>query len=208
MSDEPLSGLRHTLGTILSLLEASGSGGVVIGGVAAATLGQPRFTHDIDLCAALTSEELPGFYAAAAARGLQPRTADYIAFSKLHRMILLRDVERNTDVDISMAALPFEFEAIARALSVDMEGLKVPIVSPEDLIIMKAVAKRPQDREDIARVLDSHPGVDLARVRFYLPQFADALDDPEIVNGFERQVREWVDRREQDSHHRWPPPGR
>ena len=205
MYDQPLAALHATLATILSLLRDSNQRAVVIGGVAAATLGQPRFTHDVDLCATLTNQDLRAFYQAAAERGLQARMADFVEFSKRSRMILLHDVGTDTDIDISMAALPFELEAIERALALDVGGLVVPIVSPEDLIIMKAVAKRPQDRADIQAVLDSHPGLDLARVRFYLPQFADALDDPEIVEGFERQVREWHERREQDARHPWPP---
>lgn len=105
-------------------------------------------------------------------------------------MILLVDDETGTTIDLSMAVLPFEFEAIARANQVMSDALAVPVLSVEDLLVMKALAHRPQDVADIFAILRVQTNIDLRRVRRYLKQFADALDDPEVVESFERIYRQ------------------
>jgi hypothetical protein len=65
-------------------------------------------------------------------------------------------------VDISFGALPFEEEAIARAVEGKVGKIRLPLPTPEDLVIMKAVAHRPRDAVDIEAVLDAHPKLDSA----------------------------------------------
>ena len=43
----------------------------------------------------------------------------------------------------------FEHDVIGRATVVDVGGRSVPVASVEDLLVMKALAGRPQDEEDI-----------------------------------------------------------
>ena len=52
--------------------------------------------------------------------------------------------------------------------------------APEDLIILKAVAHRPKDMADIQAIADSHPGLDDGRIRFWVEQFGEALDTPDL----------------------------
>jgi hypothetical protein len=56
----------------------------------------------------------------------------------------------------------------------------------EDLLIMKAVAQRPQDLRDIEGLLDAHPDTDLERVLATVREFAAALTMPDLLDGFER----------------------
>jgi hypothetical protein len=66
----------------------------------------------------------------------------------------------------------------------------VPVVRPEDLIIYKAVAWRPQDRQDVERLLASYgQSVDLDRIRKVVSEFADALDQPERVLDLDQLLR-------------------
>jgi hypothetical protein len=58
--------------------------------------------------------------------------------------------------------------------------LRLRLPTPEDLIIMKAVAQRPKDLEDIQAISVSHPDLDRARVQFWVEQFGQALDLPEL----------------------------
>ena len=50
------------------------------------------------------------------------------------------------------------------------------MVTPEDLIIMKAVAHRRQDMEDIQAVIERHPNLDRQRIRLWVQQFAEVLE--------------------------------
>jgi hypothetical protein len=106
--------------------------------------------------------------------------------------LLVSHKSTGIDVDISLAALPFEKESIARAKWMDVGGLSLPLPTPEDLIIMKAVAHRPRDLADIESVLDAHPKLDLRRVRRWVREFSTALEMPDILKDLEAILgRRW-----------------
>jgi hypothetical protein len=107
-------------------------------------------------------------------------------------VLLLRHEPSGIHVDVTMAGLPFEEEAIRRGRSRPTRGVPVPIPlpTPEDLVIMKAVAHRPRDIADIEGILDLHPGIDKARVRRCVADFAELLEAPELVADLERLLEE------------------
>ena len=45
---------------------------------------------------------------------------------------------------------------------------------------MKAIPRRPQDVQDIERLLQVYPDLDRDRVRFWVQAFADVLETPEV----------------------------
>jgi hypothetical protein len=45
---------------------------------------------------------------------------------------------------------------------------------------MKAIANRPRDLLDIQAVIDSHPNLDRQRIKYWVTQFAEALEMPEL----------------------------
>jgi len=59
-----------------------------------------------------------------------------------------------------------------------LQRLRLP--TPEDLIIMKAVAHRPKDLVDIQAIAANYPDLDKERIRFWVVQFGEALDLPEL----------------------------
>jgi hypothetical protein len=59
-------------------------------------------------------------------------------------------------------------------------GLTLNLPTPEDLIIMKAVAHRPKDLLDIEGIVQSQPTLDKERIGFWVKQFADLLEKPEL----------------------------
>ena len=89
-------------------------------------------------------------------------------------------------MDVSCGALPFEEEVIARATRVDVGGLVVPLATPEDLIVMKAIAHRGRDMADIEAILDAQPKLDVNRVRRWVGEFAAVLEMPEIADDLEK----------------------
>jgi len=64
---------------------------------------------------------------------------------------LLRDGELPIDVVVGSAA--WQRRAITRARSVDFLGIRIPVASARDLILLKLFAGSPQDRWDITRLL-------------------------------------------------------
>jgi len=192
---EWLSPLASALRDVVALLRDTGIRNVVIGGVAASTMGKPRLTHDVDLTVELDDDQIEMLFERATGYGFLPRVADPEAFARLSRMVLLLHVPSQVYVDIAIAGLPFESEAIDRSWHVSLAGIDIAVASPDDLVIMKAVAGRPTDLEDIKFVMEGHPELDFGRVRLYLEQFAEALDAPEVLTRFlEKAAREKTDR--------------
>jgi len=162
--------------------------GIVIGGLAVALLGRPRVTRDIDALVLLEEEHWPAFLDAGRQFGFAPREADVLAFAHEARVLLLRHQPTAINIDVTLGHLPFEEEAVARATVVRVAGTSVPLPTPEDLVIMKAVAHRERDLLDIEGLMAAHPDLDLKRVRRWVRSFADALEMPEIYDDMQQRL--------------------
>ena len=114
-----------------------------------------------------------------------PRRTNSLEFARKSRVLLLQHKRHGVNVDISLAALPFEQEMIDRAVHVRIEDVDVRLATPEDLIVMKALAMRPNDITDIVSLVEANERIDLKRVRSWVRSMADALDSPEIVDRLE-----------------------
>jgi predicted nucleotidyltransferase len=139
----------------------------------------------VDVLVLVDEGQWGNFLAAGAPFGFVPRRAEVLAFARETRVLLMRHEPSGLDLDLVFGSLTFEKEAIARAQWVEVGGVRIPLPQPEDLIIMKAVAHRPRDREDIAAVLQAQPKLNLRRVRRWVREFSAALEMPEIVTDLE-----------------------
>ena len=182
---ELLSPLLEALRDLVRWLESEHVPGVVVGGVAASILGRPRMTRDIDALVLLEEEYWDKFLVDGAKFGFTPRLTDCLNFAKKSRVLLIRHKPSGIDVDITFGALAFEKDAIARAVWFDMEKIRLPLPTPDDLIVMKAIAHRPRDLADIESILDAHPKLNLRRVRRWVKEFSRAIEMPEIINDLE-----------------------
>ena len=108
--------------------------------------------------------------------GLTPRIPDAIPFARQSRVVLLKHDASGIPVDISLGLLPFEVEAVERSEEYQAGSLRLRLPTPEDLIILKAVAHRPKDMVDIAAIVAAHPNLDANRIAFWVQQFADLLE--------------------------------
>jgi predicted nucleotidyltransferase len=168
---EPLAALQR-------LLERYDNRGVIIGGIAASLLGQPRLTADLDVVLLVSTQDLPMLIEIAASEGMSVRMADAEAFARKNRVLLLQHQPSKINIDVSLGILPFETEMVERAQVVELGGLHVRLPTPEDLIIMKAVAHRSKDLEDIRAIVASHPDLDKERIRLWVEKFGEALGMP------------------------------
>jgi hypothetical protein len=103
--------------------------------------------------------------------------------------LLLQHSASGASIDISLGVLPFEEEVVTRSQLHDAGILSVRLPTPEDLIIMKAVAHRPQDLIDIQTVIDSHPDLDIDRIKHWVTSFADALEIPDLWTDIEKMFK-------------------
>jgi hypothetical protein len=162
------------------LIEHFDNQGIIIGGVAASILGKPRLTADADAMILLSIDDLPRLVEAARSVGLLPRLPDVVEFARHNRVVLLTHEESGIDVDISLGVLPFEVEAVERSKDYQAGSLLLRLPTPEDLIILKAVAHRPRDLLDIADIITTQKDLDNKRIEFWVKQFAEVLEMPEL----------------------------
>jgi len=80
----------------------------------------------------------------------------------------------------------YEREAIKRAVNAEVMGVTTRICTAEDFIIHKAIANREKDWMDVASIIMRQRGkLDIKYIRNWLAQFADALENPEILKRFD-----------------------
>ena len=163
--------------------------GVVIGGMAVGFLGNPRFTVDVDAMFLASQSEIPKIFRLAKEEGIEPRIANAEEFAKKNRVLLLRHVSTGVTIDISLGALLFEEEVVDRSVLHDAGQLSVRLPTPEDLIILKAVAHRPKDLLDIREVVRNNPNPDVSRIEYWVKYFAGVLETPDLWNEIQQILK-------------------
>ena len=177
-----LEDLQDPLQSLLKLLADANIPHVIIGGLAVSQLSRPRLTADIDVLAYLDGDtRIPGLIESARIAGFSPRIQDAEAFARKNRVLLLIHDQSKIPVDISLGLLPFEREVIERSSRITAGNLQLPLPSEEDLIILKAVAHRAVDLQDITTLVQAHPRLDRKRIERVVGEFAEALEMPEIL---------------------------
>lgn len=162
---------------------------MIIGGLAVIAAGVPRQTIDIDATILGRESDPEAVVETLARHGITPRIDDALQFAQERQVLLMQHASSGLTMEISFAWLPFEEEALARAVEVDLEGVRARIAIPEDLVVYKAAAWRDRDRSDIERLLVLHlDTIDLERVRALVAAIAAALDDPQRVAAFDAIV--------------------
>ncbi|MEI6257106.1 MAG: hypothetical protein WCQ77_10730 [Planctomycetota bacterium] len=89
----------------------------------------------------------------------------------------LRHRTTGVRLDVAIGMTGFEQDAIARATIVDVGGMRMPVATVEDLLVMKALAGRPQDDQDIrGLVAAAGAGIDWDRCLAVADTLGSAID--------------------------------
>lgn len=172
-----------------ALFDALNSRGVIIGGVAVSLLARERFTKDLDAMMLFDTADAERLLDVAVQHGFDPRFRDMAELARTARMVTFNHRVTGTPVDIALGAMPFEEEVTSRAIELSAEGLMVRLPTPEDLIILKGIAHRSVDMQDIQTMAEVYPNLDRGRVEFWLTQYADLLDSPDIWDDVDRLLK-------------------
>jgi Nucleotidyltransferase of unknown function (DUF6036) len=153
----------------------------IIGGIANAVWGEPRATIDVDVTVSVTDDDLPQMVPAISAH-FRLAICDPVAFVQQTRVLPL-DTADGVRVDVIFALLPFELDAIRRAKHVSIAGRNVPVVTAEDLVLMKISSERPRDLADAEAIVRRLAGqLDKGYLEPRLRELGTALDRQDIVN--------------------------
>ena len=147
----------------------------VFGAQAAIAYGSPRMTMDVDVTVAVPTEGVRPLVEALLGKGFASRATDLEAFFARSRVVPLVHQRTRMPLDLVVARDSLEMAFLDRARPVDIGGLKVPMITAEDLVIAKLFAGRPRDLEDVRAVLGTlGSSMDLRYVRTILGQLDEA----------------------------------
>jgi len=147
---------------------------ILIGGLAVSIWGEPRATVDIDFLISLKTDDFDFLTE-------KLKQSDRFIFVHDKPMIfgkisfLRATLKSNPDisVDVLFADDEFKNEALKRKETVRIDDFSINIAAPEDLIILKFLSGRGQDRLDAEKILEiQKEHLD----REYMQRWAERLD--------------------------------
>lgn len=139
---------------------------VFSGGIAFSVVGRPRTTYDVDGVILVEEGNIKKLLQSFEAAGFKYDKKKPINTIRGMPFITLVYSKFKTYVDLFTAVSPFQKEIIKRRKTVKLDGLKVPLVSAEDLILLKLLAGRERDLDDVREVfLENRGKLDLTYLR-------------------------------------------
>jgi len=142
----PVADLLSDLGTGLGEIAATW---YLFGARAAILYGVARLTADVDVTVRLPESTTGATLAGALERhGFRLRIVDPDFVARTRVMPFVHE-KTGLPLDVVLAGPGLEDEFFARAVVRDIDGVGVPVASVEDIVVMKILAGRPKDHEDI-----------------------------------------------------------
>ena len=182
------SPLADVLARIRAAAEHAGVRWYIFGAQAAILMGASRLTADIDVTMLLGQRDVTDLLAALESRGFRLRIpGDPEGFIARTRVLPMVDAVSNMPVDVVLGGPGLEEAFADRADVLDVGGILVPVISPEDLIVTKVLASRPKDLDDVVAVLAARrDDIDAAQVRSTLRLLEGALGQSDLLPAFEK----------------------
>jgi hypothetical protein len=184
-----LAGVPELLKALAGVLPAWCDGWYLFGAQAVGVWGIPRLSADVDVTVRLRAVETVAFVNGMREAGFDLRVADAEDFARRTRVLPFVHRASRIPLDVVLAGPGPEEEFLSRAKIVGIEGVSVPVISREDLIVTKVLAGRPKDLEDIRGVLrQGGADIDLGRVRRLLGLLEDALGQSDLLPVLDAQL--------------------
>jgi hypothetical protein len=163
---------------------------LLIGGLAAGVLGEPRFTHDVDFLIYISQTKLGLFLNALYDKGFN------FDRKNVKETILTKGVFRvflgDYHADFIINALEFGKVALKRAIEVKLFNEKVKFPSPEDLILFKLIADRELDLWDAKNIYIRHlDKLDKDYLLKSAQKICDETENMKVWNRLQRLMNEF-----------------
>jgi hypothetical protein len=124
---------------------------LIVGGYAVAAHGLPRYTGDLDAWVWVSSENASRVVASLEAFGFTGLGLSEDDFNQPDRVVQLGYPPYRIDILTSIDGVEFE-PAWERRVILELDGISVPFIGRDDLLINKRSAGRPQDIADVERL--------------------------------------------------------
>lgn len=182
--------VARLLESIARALQPLGIRWYVFGAQAVIAAGFVRFTSDIDIT--VQDTEVAPILEALRHAGFRLRT-DIAGLTELieqHRILPLEHAATGFRLDVVRAGAGPEEQMLQRARMRRVGRRQVPYVDTNDLVVLKILAGREKDLEDVRSLMRTRtPELQPTVVRQRLSEFERLLDDSTLVRLFEDQVQ-------------------
>lgn len=148
---------------------------MVIGGQAVLIYGEPRLTRDIDITLGVGPERLQDLLSIVESSGWRLLVENPEEFVQRTLVLPVQDPGSGIRIDLIFSYSPYERQAMERARSLRIGKATVRFAAPEDVIVLKVVAGRPRDLEDVRSILLKNPQLDREYIRRWLAELDHSL---------------------------------
>ncbi len=189
-SRPPPSAAAVVLAAFAEVVRPRGLRWYLFGAQAVAVYGVLRTSADVDVTLELPAGDLRAFVKEMKLAGFAVRVPDVADFVASTRTLPFLHKASSFPLDVVLAGPGLEEAFLDAVRELRFEGVSVPVLAAEDLIVTKILAGRPKDLEDVRRLL-VQPGVkpDLGRARRLLGALDDALGQNELLRCLDTLAR-------------------
>ena len=179
------SALAEALAALARALEKLDARWYLFGAQAALLYGAARLTADVDVTVQLGDRQTAELVRALEKAGFRLRVRDVGEFVARTRVLPFVHPRSGMPIDIVLAGPGLEDLFFRRRRRRIVEGVPVPVASPEDVVVMKVLAGRGKDEDDVIAILAAQRKLNLERVRKTLDALERALDQSDLSPRFE-----------------------
>jgi hypothetical protein len=161
----------------------------LFGAQAAIVYGVARLTADVDVTVRVPERISSAALAEALARRGYRLLVRDSRFLEHSRVLPFVHEPTSLGLDVVLAGPGIEDEFFSRVTRHDIDGVHVPVADVTDLVVMKVLAGRPRDQEDVAALLRIQLArIDVERARATLRLLESALAQSDLLPAFEQAL--------------------
>ncbi|MBU3933872.1 MAG: nucleotidyltransferase [Candidatus Omnitrophica bacterium] len=162
---------------------------IIIGGIAAGTLGEPRVTGDIDIDILLDKNKISDFLRKAKKTGFKVNEQKCRKSTREKGIFQINYGDFH--IDFIIASIDLERQAFKRKKTVRLYNIEAFFPTPEDLILLKIIPARAQDLLDAKRVLARHKTkLDMKYLQTQARKLSDEAQDMRILNELRKLLKD------------------
>ncbi|MFQ6035405.1 MAG: DUF6036 family nucleotidyltransferase [Sedimentisphaerales bacterium] len=174
---------------VVSFLNKENYKYLIIGGIAAGTLGEPRVTGDVDVDIILDRQDIPDFLDKAKKARFEVSKEKCLRAAKQTGTLQINYGDFH--IDFIIASTDLEEQAFERRKTIALYGIKAFFPTPEDLILFKIIPGRKQDLLDAESVVLRHKEkLDIRYLKTWAKKLSDQAEDMRIWNELKRLLKD------------------
>jgi hypothetical protein len=154
---------------------------IIIGGIAAGTIGEARVTGDIDVDIIIDGENISPFLDKAAKAGF--KVSKKRCLESVRQTGVFQINCEDFHIDFIIASTDIELSAFKRAKTRKLYGIKALFPTPEDMILFKIIPERDKDLVDAKNIILRHRDkLDMRYLRSWATRLCDEAENMRILH--------------------------